>query len=462
MTAYNHLEALHTVAAVPYEADAGPRANKENILEAYGFSKGANPAEITDFVFDEQNPPDVETHLTEHVEAGRYTALLFRGGKWEAMGGLPVVYVMDEKDIKERLTFEDGKLVEVEADGMRFAPEEGSRATGYTRRKSQKIAINGFENYDETLEVGLGGGFRLQIDGVEYERGIPQLTMSAYFSFNDYGSRVLAKETEEHAKVPMANKAFRVPIVDGKLVLPVKDMTVGDVATASDAMDVVLSKLFEQDGEAIDKLTRDLMTVRSIPEVHQFEGIYGVNPEAGVSAEVIDFDGIDTFDVRSNGDEQTPIERLTGGQLVNAGYLPTVDKGDLVTYHRQQGDMRSELARLSESEEVSDVVKGIAGLRQGEDITAYARRLQGQGRMARALGYCGIAWTETGAPNVQQFETGDLKVTRVEAGGFMTAFVERDGQLIDTSDGKKILEVGKQVAGYRMLKLYVDLSKEGD
>ena len=286
--------------------------------------------------------------------------------------------------------------------------------------------------------------------------------MSAYFSFNDYGSRVLAKETEEHARVPMATKAFRIPIVDGKLVLPVKDIELADVTNAGDAMDVVLSKLFEQDGEAIDNLTRDLLTVRAMPEIHQFEGIYGVTPEAGVSAEVIDFDGIDTFDVRPNGDKQTPIERLTGGQLVIAGYLPATDSGDLVTYHRQQGGLRSELARLSEAEEVSDTVKGIAGLRQGEDITAYARRLQGQGRMARALGYCGLEWAATSSPNVQQFEAGVLKVTRVEAGRFMTAFVERDGELVSTADGKKILEVGKQIAGYRMLKLYVDLSKEGD
>src|SRR6266568_1898555 len=88
--------------------------------------------------------------------------------------------------------------------------------------------------------VALGGGYRLQVDGLTHEDDRPFLIMSAHFSFNDYGSRVLAKANEENARVPLASKTFRVPIVDGELDLPIKEIERGDVATTSEAIDLVL------------------------------------------------------------------------------------------------------------------------------------------------------------------------------------------------------------------------------
>lgn len=458
-----HLEALHEVGGVPYDEALGSRINKENVLEHYGFAKGANPAELVAFDYGNTEPADMQSFLGARIANGSYSALLFRDGKWESMGGCPVVYVMSPADLDEKLTFDDqGRIAQIAVGQDTFTPSENTKLNTYTRKRSESATLEGFDNYAEPLHVGLGGGFRLQVDGVVYEGDRPYLTMSAHFSFNDYGSRVLAKETQEDARVPMASKSFRVPIVDGSLDLPVKDIARGEVTTTSDAMDLVLAELFSNDGEAISNLTRDLLTVRPAMQIHQFEGIYGVNQENGVSAEVIDFDGLDTFDITPGVEQYSPHERLAGGQLIQSGYLQETDHGARVSYYRQQTDMRSALSRATALSEVSDDVKAIVALRPGEGMTAYANRLGTYGRLARSLGYIGLEWSATDAPNVMRATVGDWTLTKVEAGGFETAFIERGGKLVPVENTKELYDLTKQVLGNKMLRLYVTLSREGD
>jgi hypothetical protein len=456
-----HLEALHDLGSVPYDEALGPRTNKENILEEYGFSKGANPAEFVVFDYSDTEPVDTLGYLSQKIDEGKYTALLFRDGKWESMGGCAVVYVMGQTHIDEKLSFDEtGRVTQVVAGGETFSPSESTKLNTYTRRRSANARLEGFDNYPEPLDVALGGGFRLQVDGIIYEGGKPFLTMSAYFSFNDYGSRVLARENEDDASVPMASRSFRVPIVDGELELPVKDIERSDIVTAGDAMDLVLSELFTNDGKAISNLTRDLLTVRPAMQIHQFEGIYGVSDENGVSAEVIDFDGLDTFDLTPSA--VSPSERLAGGQLIQAGYLREVDGGARVTYYQQQADVHNSLGQLSGLETVCDDVKGLASLRPGESITTYANRLSAYGRLARSIDYCGLDWTATTAPNVMQTTVNGWTITKVEAGGFESAFIERDGKIVPVQNAKEIYDLTKQVLGGSMLRLYVSLSREGD
>ncbi len=195
-------------------------------------------------------------------------------------------------------------------------------------------------------------------------------------------------------------------------------------------------------------------------QVHQFEGIYGVTYEYGISAEVIDFDGLDTFDITPTA--STAVERLTGGQLIQAGYLKETDSGARVAYHKQQAEIRTSLSQLNLAEEVSETVNDLASLRAGEDITAYANRLSAYGRLARSIGYCAISWQKTSAPNVKQASVNGHIITKVEAGGFEAAFIEQDSQLVPVTNAREIYDLAKQVLGQNMLRLYVSLSREGD
>jgi len=461
MPSHPHLEALHHSVEIPFDEELTVRANKRQIIDSLGFDTGSNPTEFVNITAGEVVNTDVRTVLADSLGRRLYSALLFEDGDWQHMGGAPVVYVMDKEELPAKLTFgETGIVQQVHTTNGIYTPGPNAGLKIFARRKSVTSTLEGFDNYTEPLNVGLGGGFRLQVDGVGYEGGRPFLTMSAHFSFNDYGSRVLAKENEEDAQVPMANKSFRVPIVDGDLQLPIKDIDLSEITTSDEAMDLVLSKLFTNDGTAISELTRKLLTIRPAMEVHQLEGIYGVTEDNGVSAEIIDFDGLDTFDLTPS--EPNASERLAGGQLVRSGYLADTDSGALVTYHRQQADVRGSLAQLSDIEGLNGEVKGLAALRPGEDIGTYANRLYAYGRLARSIGYAGIRWTPTSAPNVKQANIDDWTITKVEAGGFESAYIEREGKIMPVNDAREIYDLTKRVLGTSMLRLYVNMSREGD
>jgi hypothetical protein len=227
--------------------------------------------------------------------------------------------------------------------------------------------------------------------------------------------------------------------------------------------DSQFKKLYiSRSSKAISKLTRDLLTLRPEMQIHQYEGIYGVTDENGVSVEVIDFDGLDAFDLSPTMAQYSPGERLASGQLLRTGYLQESDRGTRVAYHQQQSDMRDTLAQLDGLEGISEDVKTMSALRPSEDITAYAKRLSNYGRLARSVGYCGLEWAETDAPNVVQATVNDWSITLVKAGGFETAYIERAGKVIPINDARELYDLTKQVLGSNMLRLYVSLSREGD
>lgn len=456
-----HLEALHTNLEIPFDEMLTVRANKRQIIEGLGFSGGTNPTEFVNVVPGELLDADMESVLTNSLDRGLYSALLIEDGQWQHMGGAPVVYVMGKDELAAKLAFgQQGNIQRVETTNGTYIPTKEAGLKIFARKKSVTSTTQGFENYTEPLNVGMGGGFRLQIDEMGFEDRGPFLTMSAHFSFNDYGSRVLAKENEEDARVPIASKSFRVPIVDGKLDLPLKDLEYGGLTSTDEVIDLVLSELFATDGEAINNLTRQMLTVRPAMQIHQFEGIYGVTDEYGISAEVIDFDGLDIFDLAPM--VPNPGERLAGKQLIQSGFLRSTDNGAAVTFHQHQSEMRVSSVQLSELEEVSDGLKVLASLRSGEDITAYANRLNTHGRLARSLSYVGLHWTSTSAPNVVQSNINGWKITKVEVGGFESAYIERDGDIVPVRNAKEIYDLTRHVFGSNILRLYVTLSIEGD
>lgn len=459
-----HIEALHSVRGIHYDEELGVRTNKENVLEGYGFHKGTNTAEFK--VFDYANPDEVDmrSYLCEKVGEGKYTALLFKDGKWESMGGCPVVYVMCEEDINEKLYYDEaGRIAQtVGGSSGSFMPDKATKLNMYTRTRSIRKKLGGFDNYSDPLEVALGGGFRLQVDELVIDSSQHYLIFSAYFSFNDYGSRILAMATEDDQRIPVVHKSIMVPIIDGKLDLPISKIENRDPESAGDAVDSVLSVLFANDGEAINNMTRDLLTIRPVMQVHQYEGIYGISAENGISVEVIDFDGLDIYDLKPDSTEPTPFERLIGSQLVRAGYLVDIDSNVRVIYHQQQNKIRDSLAQLSTFEEINDNVRAVAVSQEYEDTASYFKRLNMYGRLARSIGYYGLEWLQTTLPHVSMAKFGDWTITKIEAGMFETAFVEYDGRFIPINNGREMYDLIRRVFGGDILRLHTTLSKEGD
>jgi len=60
----------------------------------------------------------------------------------------------------------------------------------------------------------------LKINNITFIDDQPHMTLSAYFSFNDMGSRVLAQTCEEDCLVPRYETSIQLKIEDGRLIFP--------------------------------------------------------------------------------------------------------------------------------------------------------------------------------------------------------------------------------------------------
>jgi len=296
-----HLEALHQALNINSTEELDARQKKERILENIGFSKGENVAIRKEFTLPSRsNESDrLDKYLESQLDEGRFISMLFKDGNWKSMGGAPVTYIHNESDLKSKLSFDDGKLLTaLSHSGESLHIDHPVRLQTFSRKKSIEANISGLLNYDGEQRVSLGGGFRLQIDSIEKNGDDYELVVSGEFSFNDMGSRVLSLTCKQDQSVPRYNTVFRIPIVNGNLEYVQNDnLKIDDMTMANQVANNVVYRLFKRDGQAVNKLVKALLTTRPIMNIHQLEGIFSIIDDQTVSAEVIDFDGIEISDM---------------------------------------------------------------------------------------------------------------------------------------------------------------------
>lgn len=462
---FPHLEALHSIRDVPYIEQAGPRSNKEAILEAYGFTKGATPPDVTLIDYGDSTPKtDTRTLLHTSVLDGKYSALLFRDGAWESMGGCRVAYIMNPADVDARLRFDsNGVIVGAVSDGETFEPRDTTKLNIYTRPHSATRILEGFDNYANAVEVSYGGGFRLQIDSLVTTPEGSSLEISAHFSFNDFGSRVLAKRTAEDMTIPMATRRFRFPINDGAIDFSLESSP-GTTNSTDDAIDNVVAKLLHKDGDAIRLLLNDLLTVRPVSTVHQFEGIYGVNNAGEVSVEVIDFDGIDTFDLRdSSSTAYSEKERLLGAQMIHAGLLATTDNGARVIYAQYKHKLRDTINDLRGAGVLSEGILVLASIGADEDLNTYLRRVEPNARFARVIKAAMPYILPSADEVVSTLRTANHEtVSFVRICGFDLCFIENAEGNPQPITPQNLRTIAKNISNNKILNLHFQMAREGD
>lgn len=157
-TRHHHVEALHTLMEIPFKESLGVRANKEQILEKLGFSKGTNVAIKREFALPEN---DIETlgireYITQQLNEGRFLSMLFKDGKWEAIGGASVTYIMTEGDLNKKLRFDRNRLIEAcSHNGKTVLIDHEINLQTYSRRRSMVSELSGFSNYEGAVPVRL-------------------------------------------------------------------------------------------------------------------------------------------------------------------------------------------------------------------------------------------------------------------------------------------------------------------
>jgi hypothetical protein len=464
---YRHLEALHYLAGIPFVEHLGVRANKEKILEDLGFSKGTNIALKKEFLLPEpdENLLGIEDYLVQQISQGRFVAMLFKDGRWESMGGAPVTYLMAEKDIRDKLVFSNGKLIEVSAhDGKVLQIDREISLQTYSRRKSIASTVSGFANYEDPITVRLGGGFRLQLDDLVFIDGEPHLLFSGHFSFNDMGSRVLALSCKEDCAVPRYETSFLLKINSGQLSF-MGDMEFqrasGSSGSVRTVVNKVVSSLFYHDGKAISELTKMLLSVKPVMGIHQFEGIFSIPSESEISAEIIDFDGLEAFDVGFQGLQIDPSERLIRGQLRRAGFL-TTDPESLLQYIAYRRRVAATVGELIKSSEIPDDIKERLSQQFINSFDLFTRNRTDPVKLGRLLDTLCLDWEDTTNPQVKYFRNENDMLIMFSVEGFNLAFWKDSGKLVDCSNLRKIAAKLSRVVGKEILPVHLSALKEGD
>src|SRR3989344_4811391 len=435
-----HLEAFHQVMKVPFHEDLGTRINKEQILQNCGFSQGTNIALRREFQLEplaDKADLGIREHLTQQLESGRFVAMLFKDETWDAVGGSPVTYVIDHA-----LSLQT-----------------------YSRRRSIASELSGFVNYDGLIPVRIGGGFRLQVDSLTFLDGKPHLLISGYFSFNDLGSRVLALSCDEDRKVPRYETSFLVQIDNGELQFSrdkTEETPIADIKEAGSVANVAIKDLFDRDGAAISRLIRGLLSVRPAMQVHQLEGIFSITSEAEISAEVIDFDGIDSFDLGNQPQTLSVSEKLVGAQLRNVGYLIS-DPEELLSYASFRRGVRAKVDEVSKLPSLSQYNKD--GIRRHfpDTIEIFTREQTSAVKLGRLLSLLNIDWEQTDNPNVRTANYGSDTLTIISVEGFDLGFWNScDSGLVDCFNIRSQSTALSKMIGKEILPVYLTSLREGD
>lgn len=463
-----HLEALHQVTAVPFQEKLGTRANKEQILSESGFSQGTNIAIRRKFFLSGDNNDDlgIKQYLTEQLEGGRFISMLFKDNKWDAVGGSQVVYIMDCDDLETKLTFGKNSLREARAhSGDSIVVDHSIELQTYSRRKSIVSELSGFANYDGTLPVGLGGGFRLQVDNLTFVNGEPYLSISGYFSFNDMGSRVLALSCDGDRRVPRYETSFLLQIDRGLLLFSGSKkgrLCMTDVKKVGVLVNEVLHSLFERDGEAISHLVRGLLSVRPVMQVHQLEGIFSIPNGTEISAEVIDFDGIDSFDLLSYKNQTIALpEKLAHAQLRSVGYLLSGSE-ELLSYITFRRKIREAVEEINNLPIVPEEVRVELSRYTSDPIETFIREQPGSVKLGRLLDILDVDWNKIDNSNIKIAQYNENTLIMISVEGFNLGFWSNDSKLVDCSEIRPVSMRLSKIIGKEVLPVHLSSLREGD
>lgn len=443
-----HLKMLSMISGYRYDDKISERANKEIILNHYGLL-GCSAA-TTKKEFSANDTHSISEFLQEQCRNNKYCSVLIHTGRNESIGGCGVVYVMNSGDITPCLESLDKK----------------GTVTIYSRQKSTKITLNQLDNYEQK-EVCFGGGFRIQVNGINSLQEYPTLVLLITMSFDNFGSRVLSEAVIANNGPLVKSIAYEIPIVDGRMTLrPMRNNSFCDINKADDAILFVIEHLLRNDVDKIDHFFKSLLGLRPIIGVHQLEGMYGVTDSGIPSVEIIDFDGIDVFDIGrcSFSIELSPQELIFGRQLELIGFLKRIDINAFLGHLMQESEIEECVSKLSSVDNLPEQIKRIIAKSDDEALGSYFDRLKPYIYTARALRWVDSLKYADAIPEVYRYAEYDNGIQAYQlsiAGADMTFLLTR-GELLCFGSENHAKEIIVHTFGPKILPIYLSYAREGD
>ena len=437
------------ISGYRYDDEISERANKEAILNHYGLL--GDSATTIKKCFDSSNIYLVEEFLREQSYMNRYCSVLIHTGKNESIGGCGVIYVMSEQDIIPCIE----SLV------------DSNSVTIYSRQKSTELQLIHLDNYPQR-KVRFGGGFRIQVDGVRMEQKSSSLLFFVSMSFDDFGSRVLSEAVIDNDGAPVRHMVYEVSIVNGQLaVSPSLRNDFDHIHSADEAVTFILDRLFERNASELNKFLKAILALRSVSNIHQLEGMYGVNELGVPTIEIIDFDGMDTFDLERYDYiiNKTPQERLFGCQLEQIGFIKRIDLSALSSYLSQEADIEACLSVMCNDADMPNQIISVITKVEGELLYSYFNRLKPYifaFNVLRCLIPCGNTCSNTTEKYKYVIQDGDIDVYLLEISGVGVAFLLERCEVIHFWSEYHARDTIMRVFGPRILPVYLSNAREGD
>lgn len=449
MSANNlHLKMLFMISGCRYDDEISERANKEIILDRYGLLGRSTTTVKKEF--NANDAYSISEFLQEQCRNDRYCSVLVHTGKNESIGGCGVIYVMNSEDIAPCLKSLD----------------EQNEVTIYSRQKSTKITLNHFDNYEQK-EVYFGGGFRIQVNGVNSLQEHPTIILFITMSFDSFGSRVLSEAVVANSGPPIKSIVYEIPIISGQMTMgSMHKNSFDNISKADDAVLFVIEHLLKDNIAKIDHFLKSLLGLRPAMGIHQLEGMYGVTDNGVPIIEIIDFDGIDVFDIGrcSFSINQSPQELIFGQQLELIGFLRRRDTGAFSGYLMQESEIAERVSRLNRIDNLPGQIKRIITKSDDEALGSYFDRLKPYIYASKILRWVNpLKYTDviTGICKYAEYNN-DVRIYRLSIAGADVAFLSTRGELSYFESENHAKEVIMHVFGSKILPVYLSYAREGD
>lgn len=443
-----HLKMLSMISDHRYDDRLSERANKEMILDCYGPLNHDNTTLRREF-----NTCDIYSiieFLNEQCRDNKYCSVLVHTGKNESIGGCNVFYIINNNDIMPCVKSLDKK----------------SKVTIYSRQKSTKIILNQFDNYEQK-EVYFGGGFRIQVNGVNLLQEQPTLTFLITMSFNNFGSRVLSEAVITNSGPPVKSILYEIPIIDGQITIrSMHKDSLNTISKADHAVLFVIEHLLRDNIVKIDHFLKSLLSLRPAMGIHQLEGMYGVTDKGVPLIEIIDFDGIDVFDIgRHNFDiDLSPQELIFGRQLELTGFLRRRDIGAFSNYLMQESCITKCVSKLKCVDILPRQISEIITKSNNETLVQYFDRLNPYIYAFKILKWVNSLMYTDAIDGLFRYAKYDKKICiyQLNIDGITMAFLLNQGEFLFFDSKDHAREIIMHIFGSKILPVYLSYAREGD
>ena len=443
-----HLKMFSIISGCSYDDKISERANKEIILGHYGLLS-CNTTTIKK-EFNTKDIYSIGEFLQEQCQNNRYCSILVHTGRNETIGGCNVIYIINSEDIAPCLNL----------------LEEKGEVTIYSRQKSTKVALSKFDNYEQK-EVGFGGGFRIQVNGINSLQEHPTLTLLVTMSFDNFGSRVLSETVTVNSGPPIKSIFYEAPIIDGRIAMDLKYKNSFDsINKAEDAVLFVIECLLRNNIAKIDHFLRNLLELRPAIGVHQLEGMYGVTDNGIPIIEIIDFDGLDVFDIgRSSYDIDLPPQELFFcQQLESIGFLKRGDTNAFSRYLMQESEITECISMLNNVDNLPRQIKSIIIKLDNESLDSYFNRLKPYIYASKALRWVDSLKYVDIVTEICKYAKYDNNVCfyLLSIAGTDMMFLLSRGELSYFESESQAKDIITHIFGPKILPVYFSYAREGD